>query len=127
MTKATQKASSMGGKAKPSYQDLLDYIEKNKNKIKYPDRKAAILRNSVVLSQLDGEGWTQLHTQLSSEEYQREKDMLIQRIANNCNMLPRELRGLLQQLHLTPIRLGRGGGRRRGRGHVWYGSYRRKR
>ena len=39
---------------KPTYEELINYIEIEKPKIKYPDRTATFLRNSHYLSQFDG-------------------------------------------------------------------------
>ena len=39
---------------KPTYEQLINYLEVEQPKIKYPDRTATILRNSHYLSQFDG-------------------------------------------------------------------------
>jgi len=55
--------SATGLKKKPTYEEVLDYIERDPDKIKYPDRRAKILRSTHWLSQLDGEGWNEFQTQ----------------------------------------------------------------
>ena len=44
----------IGLRKKPTYNELIDYIEIEKPKIRYPDRTATFLRNSHFLSQFDG-------------------------------------------------------------------------
>ena len=39
---------------KPTFNELINYIEIKQPKIKYPDRTATFLRNSHYLSQFDG-------------------------------------------------------------------------
>ena len=39
---------------KPTFNELINYIEEEQPKIKYPDRTATFLRNSHYLSQFDG-------------------------------------------------------------------------
>ena len=39
---------------KPTYEELINYLEVGQPKIRYPDRTATILRNSHYLSQFDG-------------------------------------------------------------------------
>ena len=44
----------IGLRRKPTYNELIDYIEIEKPKIRFPDRTATLLRNSHYLSQFDG-------------------------------------------------------------------------
>ena len=41
-------------KHRQTYEEVIDYIEYDKDKIKYPDRTAKQVRNIFELSQLDG-------------------------------------------------------------------------
>ena len=59
--------NSAGLEAKPTYEQVINYIHKDPDKIKDPNRTASILRNSHWLTQLDGEGWNQLKTQTQLE------------------------------------------------------------
>ena len=43
-----------GLKRKPTYLELVNYILKDPDKIKYPNRRATIARNSHWLTQADG-------------------------------------------------------------------------
>ena len=44
----------IGLRKKPTFNELISYIEVKQPKIKYPDRSATFLRNSHYLSQFDG-------------------------------------------------------------------------
>ena len=48
---------------KPTYNELINYLEFEQPKIKYPDRRATFLRNSPYLSQFDGDSWIDLEEQ----------------------------------------------------------------
>ena len=43
-----------------SYDEMVDYVENDKQKIKFPNRQATFLRNSPFLSQFDGESFIDL-------------------------------------------------------------------
>ena len=45
-----------GLKQRKTFEEVIDYIQNDKTKIKYPDRTAKFLRNSFELSQLDNAG-----------------------------------------------------------------------
>ena len=47
----------------PTYNELVDYIEEDPDTIRYPDRTAKLLRNSLELSQLDGYGMQEMERQ----------------------------------------------------------------
>ena len=53
----------LGLQKRLTYEDLLNYIVKDPDTIRYPDRKAKILRNSFELSQLDGIGKMDINRQ----------------------------------------------------------------
>ena len=62
-----------GLKRKYTYEEVIDYIEHDKDKIKYPDRTAKQLRNTFELSQLDGVGMQIMEQQQFREMKEREK------------------------------------------------------
>ena len=64
---------------KPTFNELINYIEIERPKIKYPDRTATLLRNSHYLSQFDG-------NLFDVDEQQKEitKDQLLSIIAGCC-------------------------------------------
>ena len=43
-----------GLRKRPLYDELVQYIEKDPDKVKYPDRRAKLMRNHPYLTQLDG-------------------------------------------------------------------------
>ena len=45
-----------GLRRKPTYEEVIDYIEYDPNKIKYPNSAAKFMRSAFQLSQLDGIG-----------------------------------------------------------------------
>ena len=60
-------------KRRQSYAEVIDYIENDKDKIKYPDRTAKQLRNTFELSQLDGVGMQIMEEQQFRQMKEREK------------------------------------------------------
>jgi len=60
-----------GLKRRPTYEEAVDYIENDKDKIEYPDRTAKELRNTFELSQLDGwvcDSWNNSNSKKSKNE-----------------------------------------------------------
>ena len=49
-----------GLRKRSTYNELVDFIEEDTLRIKYPDRRATQLRESPYLTQLDGEGMRQM-------------------------------------------------------------------
>ena len=62
-----------GLKRRQTYEEVIDYIENDKDKIEYPDRAAKQLRNTFELSQLDGVGMQIMEQQQFREMKEREK------------------------------------------------------
>jgi hypothetical protein len=52
-----------GLRKRPTYEELIDYIERDPDKIQYPDRRATFLRNSHYMTVLDGEGFREMEAQ----------------------------------------------------------------
>ena len=48
--------SIAGLEIRPTYQKMVDYIERDPDKAQYPNRKASVLRNSFETTQLEGIG-----------------------------------------------------------------------
>ena len=57
-----------GLRRKPTYEEVIDYIEYDPDKIKYPKRTSKSLRNTFLLSQLDGMGQALLEQQQQDED-----------------------------------------------------------
>jgi hypothetical protein len=93
-----------GLRERPTYLELIDYIENNNDKIKMPDRRATFLRKSFYLSQLDGEG-TRIQEQMDKERKKREhQEMLIRQFAEDFNFRLRDIRHWLDGQGLVPER-----------------------
>ena len=45
-----------GLRLRPTFDELVDYIERDPDKLKYPNRSAQFLRNSIKISSIDGLG-----------------------------------------------------------------------
>ena len=58
---------SSGLRRKPTYEEVIDYIETDPDKVKYPNRTAKFLRSTFQLSQLDGMGQALLEQQQAEE------------------------------------------------------------
>ena len=74
-----------GLKHKDTYEDVLDYINTSKDKIKYPDRRAKQLRNSPYLSFLDGEGLEHMKEQQINAIKEQHKDDVIREAGMSGN------------------------------------------
>ena len=74
-----------GLKRRQTYEEVIDYIENDNDKIKYPDRTAKQLRNTFELSQLDGVGMQLMEQQQFQEMKEREKEHLLRQIASNTS------------------------------------------
>jgi len=102
--KTTHVKNLSGLRERPTYLELIDYIENNDDKIKMPDRRATFLRKSFYLSQLDGEG-TRIQEQMDKERKKREhQEMLIRQFAEDFNFRLRDIRHWLDGQGLVPER-----------------------
>jgi coproporphyrinogen III oxidase-like Fe-S oxidoreductase len=78
---------SFGGLVKnPTYNELINYIETNNDKIKMPDRRAKFIRNSFYLSQLDGEGMRRQEEQEQLKDKELDKELMIKRFAEDFGL-----------------------------------------
>ena len=68
---------------KPTYDELINYLELKQPKIKYPNRNATFLRNSPYLSQFDGDSWIDMEEQQNNINKEKLKEMEVQRIASD--------------------------------------------
>ena len=76
---------SYGLRRKPTYEEVIDYIENDPDKIKYPNRAAKFMRNTFQLSQLDGAGQALLEQQQVEEMQERLKNHQVQQLAIQNN------------------------------------------
>ena len=71
-----------GLRRKQTYEEIIDYIQNDQDKIKYPDRTAKFIRNTFQLSQLDGMGQALLEQQETNEMAERVKDYQLKELAD---------------------------------------------
>ena len=91
-----------GLRRKQTYEEIIDYIENDPDKIQYPDRATKLLRNTFQLSQLDGMGQALLEQQEMHEMAERVKYYQLKALAdqnetsNKMKMLKTQAHNLLQ-------------------------------
>ena len=56
---------------KPTFNELVNYLEVDQPTIKYPDRTATFLRNSNYLTQFDGDNFIDLEEQEKNIEKEK--------------------------------------------------------
>jgi len=102
--KTTHVKNLAGLRERPTYLELIDYIENNNDKIKLPDRRATFLRKSFYLSQLDGEGMRIQEQMQKQREARQEQEMLIHQFARDFGFQQRDIKNWLQGRGLVPVR-----------------------
>ena len=75
-------ALTSGLRRKQTYEEIIDYIEHDPDKVEYPNRAAKFLRNTFELSQLDGMGQALLEQQETNEMAERVKDYQLKELAD---------------------------------------------
>jgi hypothetical protein len=65
-----------------SYNEMVNYIENDKEKIKFPNRQATFLRNSHFLSQFDGDSFIDLEEEENKMNRERLKEDEIKKISS---------------------------------------------
>ena len=58
--------NTVGLRKKPTIDELVDYIERAPDKIRYPDRRASQIRNSPYMTQFDGMTFEDLKMRIGS-------------------------------------------------------------
>ena len=71
-----------GLRRKQTYEEIIDYIENDPDKVQYPNRAAKFLRNTFQLSQLDGMGQALLEQQEMNEMAERVKYYQLKALAD---------------------------------------------
>ena len=67
MTIANQ-VNFAGLRKRDTYEELINYLLTDQDKVKYPDRRAKQIRESPYLTQLDGEGMRTMEQQNKHHE-----------------------------------------------------------
>jgi len=99
---ATQ-SRTLGLSKKATYEDLVAYIERDPDRIKYPNRKAKIVRNSFELSQLDGMGQLEISRQHEITLMNQEAQVLLQRFAQDNDLPLGDVQAYVSNLGLVPL------------------------
>ena len=97
-----------GLKRRQTYEEVIEYIKNDKDKIKYPDREAKQLRNTFELSQLDGVGMQIMEQQQFREMKEREKEHLLRQIASKTNLSSTDARATHTEESLDALILSQG-------------------
>ena len=87
-----------GLRRKQTYEEIIDYIEHDPDKIQYPNRAAKYLRNAFQLSQLDGMGQALLEQQEINEMAERVKYYQLKELADQ-NETSKKMKMLKTQAH----------------------------
>jgi hypothetical protein len=95
---------SLGLQQRPTYEDLVKYIEKDPDTIRYPNRTAKIARNSFELSQLDGIGQLEINRQHELGIINQERQLMLQQFARDHNLPLADVRAYLDNMGLVPER-----------------------
>ena len=88
---------------RPTYEQLVDYIERDPVKLPTYDRNAIKSRNSMFGSALDGEGNRIVVDIERMRLAQEQKDYLIRRFADDFGFFVQDLRVLLDRFNLVPV------------------------
>ena len=94
--KAVHVKSAAGLRERPTYEELIDYIETNNDKIKMPDRRAQFMRRSFYLSQLDGEGMRQEEQAQKMKEAMMDRDRMVRQFARDYGFQHRDINHWLE-------------------------------
>lgn len=102
--------ASTGLSLKPTYDQLLDYIQEDPDKVKYPNRAATILRRSFELSQLDGVGMLELERMQLKKLVAEDKEVLLKQFALDWGLSIPEIKAWIGTRKLHPVRPDPDGG-----------------
>jgi hypothetical protein len=86
-----------GLRHRPTYNELIDYLEEHQEKIKYPDRRATFLRNSPYLSQFDNDSWIDLDEQERNIMEGQMRDLEMKKLAANTKQTHSEMKAVGSQ------------------------------
>ena len=83
--------NASGLRERPTYEELINYIETNNDKIKMPDRRAMMVRSSFYLNQLDGEGMRRQEEQEKLKDAMQDREFLVRQFARDQNFQLRHI------------------------------------
>ena len=85
---------TLGLKEKPKYEDVIDYISRDPDKIKYPNRKATQFYNSFL--NVEGQNYANTYNN------NLENDVLLRAFASHYNLPYSGVAVAAQQFNLSP-------------------------
>ena len=74
-----------GLRQRPTYDEVIDYLDLHQEKIEYPDRRATFLRNSPQLTQFDNDSWIDLDEQERKIMEGQMRDIEMKKLMHNSN------------------------------------------
>ena len=86
---------------RPTYNELIDYLENKQPVIKYPDRRATFLRNSPYLSQFDGDSWIDLDEQENRINKEKMKELMLKEFASQRGLTAQAVRAQTQHYSMA--------------------------
>lgn len=86
-----------GLRARPTYEEKIDYLQNSQEIIRYPNREAKRIRNSPFLTQLDGIGMTILEEQQANRLKEEEKDIELKKLAERSTQTYATLRTIAER------------------------------
>ena len=93
-----------GLRKRQTYDELVDFIETDPDRIHYPDRRATQLRESPYLTQLDGEGMRQMDSLEANRMKEPQKLHVLKQMASSSGLSIAELgASQTQQPHGIPV------------------------
>jgi len=96
-SKGAIKESSAGLKLKPTYEELIRYIQEDPEKIMYPNRDATILSNSFEFNATVGEGFRQMALLNNSVNQAAQHDAMLRNYASVSSMNFAQLKAMLNK------------------------------
>jgi len=91
----------LGLRKRPTYNEVINYLENEQPKIKYPDRRATFLRNSPYLTQFDGDSWIDLDEQENNIAKEKLKEEEVKRIASETKETAQVIRATRKKLTIN--------------------------
>ena len=91
----------LGLRKRPTYNEVINYLENEQPKIKYPDRRATFLRNSPYLTQFDGDSWIDLDEQENNIAKEKLKEEEVKRISSEEKETAQVIRATRKKLTIN--------------------------
>ena len=100
-SKTAVSTSSAGLRKKPTYEELIKYIQDDPDTIRYPNRDATIMSNSFEFSTLLGEGFRQMSMMSDFANDKAKEEALIRKFAAAEGMQLGPIRAIIDRLGLS--------------------------